>query len=137
MKGIFLKSDLTVEAVGRNLSARVKVTNAWQETVPVFLPHVVLQNGPTKSLFEIFTTEGKKIPFTAPSLKSVISKEDFLSLKPGESLNFEVRLDQYYALPEEAALLKIRYVVFNPSTEKTEMFKVESQEVEVQIPKLK
>jgi len=81
--------------------------------------------------------KAKKIPFTAPSLKSVISKEDFLSLKPGESLNFEVRLDQYYALPEEAALLKIRYVVFNPSTEKTEMFKVESQEVEVQIPKLK
>lgn len=137
MKETFLKSDLTVEAAGRNLTARVKVANVWHETVPVFLPHVVLQNGPTKSLFEISTTDGKKIPFTAPSLKSSISKNDFYSLKPGETLSFEVRLDRFYALPEEDARLKIRYIVFNPSTETTDLFKVESQEVEVQIPQRK
>ncbi|MEI7441455.1 MAG: hypothetical protein WCK43_07480 [bacterium] len=137
MKKTFLKSDLTVEAVGRNLTAMVKVANVWHETIPVYLPHIILKNGPTKSLFEISTTNGKKIPFTAPSVKSSISKNDFYILKPGETLSFEVRLDKFYALPEEAARLKIRYIVFNPSTQTTELFKVESQEVEDQIPQLK
>jgi hypothetical protein len=109
MEPITIHVQLTVD---QTFVAHLIFTNDTTEQLLLDKYTICLDGKFRNNVFEITDAKGKEVSYYGMMGKRVITKEDFIEFKPGDTVNVSVNLNDAYRL--EPNKYSIRYFAYNP-----------------------
>jgi hypothetical protein len=131
METSLIDIKLSIEKKDNSIVANLFFYNSSPEKLYLEKQTIYFDNEVRNNYFEIFDEKETEVDYTGIMAKRLISQEDFIELKPGESIKSSIPLDKYYELNKGSKYI-IKYFAFNPSYLKEQsLMQMQSNPVEI------
>jgi hypothetical protein len=127
----FIDIDLDLVVKGNSILAHLVFTNNTTKNLMLDKFIICYNNSIRNNLFKILDGNNRRIDYLGPLVKRYITKEDFISVSPGEMIETSITLNEVYEV-KNGKKYTIQFSAYHPTNiEGSEITKIESNSVEI------